>query len=48
MSDTFDPDERFSVDLEPDEAMRRVLAGEGTDGAEEVSEEPEDVEESDS
>ncbi len=44
MSETFDPDERFKVDLEPDEAMRRILAGEGTDGVEEVSEEPEDEE----
>lgn len=34
-----DPDERFSLDMEPDEALERILRGEG---AEEVSEEPED------
>lgn len=45
MSETFDPDERFSLDLEPDEALARILRGEG---AEEVSEEPEDEEDGDS
>ena len=41
MSETFDPDERFTLDVEPDEALRRILRG---DGAEDVSEEPEDEE----
>jgi hypothetical protein len=41
MSDTFDPDERFSLpdDTDPDEVLRRLL---GSDGAEGVSTEPED------
>ena len=41
MSETFDPDEPFKLDMEPDEALRRILQGEGAD---EVSEEPEDEE----
>jgi hypothetical protein len=45
MSETFDPDERFTLDVEPDEALRRILQG---DGAEEVSEDPEDEEDDDS
>jgi hypothetical protein len=48
MSDTFDPDERFSLHpLTGEEVAKRILDGEGTDEAEEVSEEPEDAEEED-
>jgi hypothetical protein len=36
-----DLDELFSLPMEPDEALRRILEGEGTD---EVSGEPEDEE----
>lgn len=41
MSDTFDPDERFSVPegTEPDDVLRKLLE---PDGAEGVSNEPED------
>lgn len=46
MSDAFDPDERFSLDpLEGEEVVKRILDGAGT---EEVSDEPEDVEDTDS
>jgi hypothetical protein len=46
MSETFDPDEQFSLDpLEGDEVVKRILDGAGT---EEVSEEPEDGEDTDS
>ena len=42
MSETFDPDERFSLDpLSGEEVVERILAGEGTD---DVSDEPEDEE----
>ena len=42
MSDTFDPDERFSLyPLTGEEVAKRILDGEG---AEEVSEEPEEAE----
>ena len=42
MTDTFDPDERFSLDpLSGEEVVERILAGEGTD---QVSAEPEDEE----
>jgi hypothetical protein len=40
----FDPDEPFTLDVEPDEALRRIVEG---DGAEEVSEEPEDPQDGD-
>lgn len=33
MSETFDPDERFTLDTEPENALRRILAGEGADEA---------------
>jgi len=26
MADTFDPDERFSLDMEPEEVLRRMLS----------------------
>lgn len=43
MSDTFDPDERFTLHpLTGEEVARRILAGEGAD---EADEEPEDEEE---
>lgn len=41
MSDTFDPDERFKLDTEPEDALRRILAGEGADEAD-MEPEPED------
>lgn len=41
MSDTFTPDERFKLDVEPEDALRRILAGEGTDAAD-WEPEPED------
>ena len=39
-----DPDERFSLDMEPEEALAGILRGEGV---EEVSEEPQDGAEDD-
>jgi hypothetical protein len=45
MSETFDPDERFSLDMEPEEVFKRILDGEGAD---DIAGEPEDVEEADS
>ena len=45
MSDTFDADERFTLDLEPEEVFIRILDGEGAD---DVAGEPEDVEDTDS
>jgi hypothetical protein len=45
MSETFDPDERFKIDLEPEEVFKRILDGEG---AEDVAGVPEDEEETDS
>lgn len=48
MSETFDPDERFQLDVDPDEALRRILQGGGVEEGEEVSEEPEDEEDGDS
>jgi hypothetical protein len=33
MTDTFDLDERFSLGLGPEEALRRLLCGEGADVA---------------
>jgi hypothetical protein len=41
MPDTLDPDERFSLPMEPNEALKRLLDGAGTD---EVLDEPEDEE----
>lgn len=44
MSDTFDPDERFALNIEPEEALESILGGAGTEG-EEVEmddDEPED------
>jgi hypothetical protein len=43
----FDPDEKFDLpdDTDPDDVLRRLLESDGTD---EVSSEPEDVEETDS
>ena len=39
-----DLNERFSLDMDPDEALTRLLEGAGSEG---VSEEPEDEEEPD-
>lgn len=41
MSETYDPDERFTLDVEPEDALRRILAGEGTE-PEDWAPEPED------
>lgn len=41
MSETYDPDERFTLDVEPEDALRRILAGEGTE-PEDWEPEPED------
>lgn len=39
MSDEFDPDERFSLEMEPEDAVDAVLRGQGA--TDEDSEEPE-------
>ena len=40
-NDRYDPDERFSLDMEPEEALGSLLEGAGTEG-EEVEMEPEE------
>jgi len=37
-------DERFSLDVDPEEGLSRILAGAGMDEGESVSDEPEDEE----
>ena len=39
--DRYDPDERFGLDMEPEEALEAILDGAGTEG-EEVEMEPEE------
>lgn len=35
MSDKFDPDEKFKLDMEPEEAIRKFLDGDPEDGSDE-------------
>lgn len=35
MSDKFDPDEKFKLDMEPEEAIRKFLDGDAEDGSDE-------------
>lgn len=43
MSDRYDPDERFTLDMEPDEALGAILEGAGVED-EDVEMEPEEPE----
>lgn len=43
MSDKFDPDELFKLDMEPEQAIKEILDGAGVEG-EEVEMEPEEPE----
>jgi hypothetical protein len=44
MSSKYDPDERFSLDADPEEALESILGGAGTEGEEVEMDDPEESE----
>ena len=40
MSDQYDPDERFTLDEDPEDVLRKLLNGEDEEESEPVEEEP--------